>query len=246
MAGHSKWANTKHRKSTKDNKKSKIFTKIIRELVYATKIGGNDPLYNPKLRVIINKALSYNMHKETINKTILGCNLEKNNTEKFIYEGYGPGSVALIIECISNNKNRTVSNIRYAFNKLGYHISKNQSVQYLFKKKGIISIQNCTLSKDNIIKRLMNLNLKINNINEEKEFFDIIVQWHNINKITQLLKNNGFKIKKFDIQMFPIIKKNINKNSKIQLLKLIKLLNEYEEVKKIYHDANILKFYKNK
>ncbi len=121
MAGHSKWANTKHRKAAQDAKRGKIFTKIIRELVTAARLGGGDPASNPRLRAAVDKALSNNMTRDTLNRAIargVGGD-EDANMETIIYEGYGPGGTAVMVECLSDNRNRTVAEVRHAFTKTG-------------------------------------------------------------------------------------------------------------------------------
>lgn len=121
MAGHSKWANTRHRKAAQDAKRGKIFTKIIRELVTAAKLGGGDPDANPRLRAAVDKALANNMTRDTLNRAIargVGGD-EDSNMETIIYEGYGPGGTAIMIECLSDNRNRTVAEVRHAFSKCG-------------------------------------------------------------------------------------------------------------------------------
>ena len=143
MAGHSKWANTKHRKAAQDAKRGKIFTKIIRELVTAARLGGGDPASNPRLRAAVDKALSNNMTRDTLNRAIargVGGD-EDANMETIIYEGYGPGGTAVMVECLSDNRNRTVAEVRHAFTKTGGNLGTDGSVSYLFSKKGVISFE---------------------------------------------------------------------------------------------------------
>ena len=138
MAGHSKWANIKHRKAAQDAKRGKIFTKIIRELVVAAREGGGDPNDNPRLRAAMDKALGANMKKDTIEKAVdRGTgNAEGDNYEELNYEGYGPGGVAILVECMTDNKNRTVGEVRHAFTKHGGNLGTSGSVAYLFDKRG--------------------------------------------------------------------------------------------------------------
>lgn len=136
MAGHSKWANTKHRKAAQDAKRGKIFTKIIRELVTAARLGGGDPASNPRLRAAVDKALSNNMTRDTLNRAIargVGGD-EDANMETIIYEGYGHGGTAVMVECLSDNRNRTVAEVRHAFTKTGGNPGTDGSV-YLFSKR---------------------------------------------------------------------------------------------------------------
>ncbi|WP_045860762.1 YebC/PmpR family DNA-binding transcriptional regulator [Teredinibacter purpureus] len=140
MAGHSKWANTKHRKAAQDSKRAKVFTKIIRELTVAAKAGGN-PDDNPKLRATIDKALGANMKRDTIEKAVArgAGGADGENYDEITYEGYGVGGVAVLVECLTDNRNRTVSEVRHAFSKRGGNLGTDGSVAYLFVRKGQIS-----------------------------------------------------------------------------------------------------------
>lgn len=141
MAGHSKWANIRHRKAAQDAKRGKIFTKLIREIVVSAKEGGAEVENNPRLRAAIDKTLSNNMTRDTINRAVSrGAGGEgDDNMETVIYEGYGPGGTAVMVECMTDNRNRTVSGIRHAFSKSGGNLGTDGSVAYLFSKKGVIS-----------------------------------------------------------------------------------------------------------
>ena len=142
MAGHSKWANIKHRKGAQDAKRGKIFTKIIREITVAAKSGGGaDPANNPSLRTAIDKALGANMKKDTIEHTIKKATgaLDGVNYENVLYEGYGPGGCAVMVDCLTDNRNRTVAEVRHAFTKAGGNLGTDGSVAYMFNKIGIIS-----------------------------------------------------------------------------------------------------------
>ena len=143
MAGHSKWANIKHRKGRQDAKRGKIFSVLIRELTVAAKLGGGLPEDNPRLRTAIDKALSANMNKDTIERAIQrgAGGLEGENLEEVTYEGYGPGGIAVLVESMTDNNNRTVAEVRHAFTKSGGNLGTNGSVAYLFEKKGVIRVQ---------------------------------------------------------------------------------------------------------
>ena len=143
MAGHSKWANIKHRKGRQDAKRGKIFSVLIRELTVAAKLGGGVPEDNPRLRTAIDKALSANMNKDTIERAIQrgAGGLEGENLEEVTYEGYGPGGIAVLVESMTDNNNRTVAEVRHAFTKSGGNLGTNGSVAYLFEKKGVIRIE---------------------------------------------------------------------------------------------------------
>ena len=141
MAGHSKWANIKHRKERQDAKRGKIFTKWIRELTVAARQGGGDPGSNPRLRLALDKALSANMSRDIIDRAVArGAGAtEADNVEELTYEGYGPGGVAVMVECMTDNRNRTAAAVRHAFSKCGGNLGTDGSVAYLFERKGQIS-----------------------------------------------------------------------------------------------------------
>ena len=141
MAGHSKWANIKHRKAGQDAKRGKVFTKIIRELTVAAKLGGGKVADNPRLRAIVDKALGANMTRDTIDRAIArGAGAaESENLEELVYEGYGPGGVAILCETLTDNKNRTVAEVRHGFSKFGGGLGTSGSVAYLFERTGVIS-----------------------------------------------------------------------------------------------------------
>ncbi|QJC28820.1 YebC/PmpR family DNA-binding transcriptional regulator [Enterobacteriaceae endosymbiont of Plateumaris consimilis] len=242
MAGHSKWSNMRYRKASQDIKKDRIFTKIIRELNTASKLGGViNPQYNTKLRLAIEKGLSNNMNKSTIEK-ILFKKLNKkkqilsDNIKNIFYEGFGPGNIALIINCITNNKNRTVSVIRNYFNKIGCHLGNSGSVYYMFKKKIKISfIYKNNL--DNIID--MAEKLQAEDIIFNDKIIDII--FHKKKYKILLLEIKKFLIKpvKFKLTMIPLIKKNLDSLTKNKFLSFLNLLKLNNDIQEIYHDANI-------
>ncbi|MGJ8524413.1 Transcriptional regulatory protein PmpR [Halomonadaceae bacterium LMG 33818] len=138
MAGHSKWANTKHRKAAQDAKRGKIFTKLIRELTVAARQGGGDPASNPRLRAAIDKALSSNMTKDTVQRAVdRGAgNADGEQMDELVYEGYGPEGVAVLVECMTDNRNRTASDVRHAFSKFGGNLGTSNSVAFLFEEQG--------------------------------------------------------------------------------------------------------------
>jgi YebC/PmpR family DNA-binding regulatory protein len=143
MAGHSKWANIKHRKAAQDAKRGKMFTKLIRELTVAARQGGPLPEDNPRLRAAVDKALGANMTRDTIDRAIArgaGTN-DDNDVEELTYEGYAPGGVAILVEAMTNNRNRTVAEVRHAFSKRGGNLGTDGSVAYLFSRKGQISFR---------------------------------------------------------------------------------------------------------
>jgi YebC/PmpR family DNA-binding regulatory protein len=141
MAGHSKWANIQHRKNAQDAKRGKVFTKVIREITVAARAGGGDPATNPRLRLAIDKGLAANMPKDNIERAIKKAtgSLEGVHYEEIRYEGYAPGGVAVLVDCVTENRTRTVADVRHAFSKFGGNLGTDGSVAYLFKKRGVLS-----------------------------------------------------------------------------------------------------------
>ncbi|QJC29264.1 YebC/PmpR family DNA-binding transcriptional regulator [Enterobacteriaceae endosymbiont of Plateumaris rustica] len=241
MSGHSKWSNMRYRKASQDIKKDKIFTKIARELSTASKLGGTiNPQYNTKLRLAIEKGLLNNMNKSTIEK-ILSNKLNKkkylsNNIEHISYEGFGPGNIALIINCITNNKNRTVSVIRNSFNKIGCRLGNNGSVYYMFKKKIIISFFNKN-NLDYIIDFAEKLQAEDIIFNDK--IIDVIFNKRKYKTLLLDIKKNLIKPIKFKLTMIPLIKNNIDLLTKNKLLNFLNILKSNNDIKEIYHNANI-------
>ena len=188
MAGHSKWANIKHRKARQDASRGKVWTKVIREITVAAK-GGPDPDDNPRLRLALEKANSANMPKDTIKRAIeKGSGTGETGTlEEIILEGYGPGGVAILVETMTDNRNRTVSDVRHAFSKYGGNLGTDGSVAYLFKKLGLIHI-----SKDFSDEKLMDLVIESGALDytEEEEFFEVTTEANSFNDVLEIFKKN--------------------------------------------------------
>ena len=181
MAGHSKWANIKHRKARQDASRGKIWTKVIREITVAAK-DGPDPADNPRLRLALEKANSANMPKDTIKRAIeKGSGTgETGVLEEIIFEGYGPGGVAILVETMTDNRNRTVSDVRHAFSKYGGNLGTDGSVSYLFKKLGIVQVD-----KNFTEEELMEIVIDIggDDLSEEGDFFEIITDSNSFNDV---------------------------------------------------------------
>ncbi|WWP00467.1 MAG: YebC/PmpR family DNA-binding transcriptional regulator [Candidatus Dasytiphilus stammeri] len=239
MSGHSKWANTKYRKAIQDAKRSKIFTKIIRELVIAAKMGGIDPTYNPRLRTVVDKALTNNMNRETINRAILRSTFEDTNKlETIIYEGYGPSGTAFLVKCITDNRNRTVSTVRNAFVKYGGILGVVGSVSYLFSEKGLIYYPP-GLNEDLMINLALEAGAEdIVLLNDCR--IEIRVAPSALNIVIDFLKENGFQCENTQIIMFPKVKISIdNEFIAHQTMKLIDLLEDSDDVQEVYHNLEL-------
>ena len=239
MAGHSKWANTKHRKAAQDSKRGKIFTKIIRELVTAAKLGGGDPAANPRLRAAIDKALSNNMTRDTLNRAVargVGGD-DDTNMETIIYEGYGPGGSAVMVECLSDNRNRTVAEVRHAFNKTGGNLGTDGSVAYLFSKKGVITFAP-GLDEDVVMEAALEAGAE-DIVSYDDGAIDVFTAWESLGDVKDALKAAGFKADSAEVTMIPSTKADMDADTAPKLLRLIDMLEDCDDVQEVYHNGEI-------
>ena len=239
MAGHSKWANTKHRKAAQDSKRGKIFTKIIRELVTAAKLGGGDPAANPRLRAAIDKALSNNMTRDTLNRAVargVGGD-DDTNMETIIYEGYGPGGSAVMVECLSDNRNRTVAEVRHAFNKTGGNLGTDGSVSYLFSKKGVISFAP-GLDEDVVMEAALEAGAE-DIVSYDDGAIDVFTAWESLGYVKDALEAAGFKADSAEVTMIPSTKADMDADTAPKLLRLIDMLEDCDDVQEVYHNGEI-------
>ena len=239
MAGHSKWANTKHRKAAQDAKRGKIFTKIIRELVTASRIGGPDPASNPRLRAAVDKALANNMTRDTLNRAIArgAGNDENDNMESIVYEGYGPGGTAVMVECLTDNRKRTVSDVRHAFTKTGGNLGTDGSVAYLFTRKGIISYAP-GLDEDAVMDAALEAGA------EGVETFDdgaidVYTAWEILGDVKDAMDAAGFKAESAEVSMIPSTKADLDAETAPKLMRLIDMLEDSDDVQEVYHNGDI-------
>ncbi|TFZ50296.1 YebC/PmpR family DNA-binding transcriptional regulator [Serratia proteamaculans] len=239
MAGHSKWANTKHRKAAQDSKRGKIFTKIIRELVTAAKLGGGDPGANPRLRAAVDKALSNNMTRDTLNRAIargVGGD-DDSNMETIIYEGYGPGGTAVMIECLSDNRNRTVAEVRHAFTKCGGNLGTDGSVAYLFTKKGVITYAP-GLDEDVVMEAALEAGAE-DIVSYDDGVIDVFTAWENLGEVKDALTTAGFTADSAEVSMIPSTKADMDEETAPKLLRLIDMLEDCDDVQEVYHNGEI-------
>jgi len=239
MAGHSKWANTKHRKAAQDSKRGKIFTKIIRELVTAAKLGGGDPAANPRLRAAIDKPLSNNMTRDTLNRAVargVGGD-DDTNMETIIYEGYGPGGSAVMVECLSDNRNRTVAEVRHAFNKTGGNLGTDGSVSYLFSKKGVISFAP-GLDEDVVMEAALEAGAE-DIVSYDDGAIDVFTAWESLGDVKDALEAAGFKAEVAEIIMKPATETVVTGDAAVKMQKLLDALEHLDDVQEVYSNALI-------
>ncbi|UZD67422.1 MULTISPECIES: YebC/PmpR family DNA-binding transcriptional regulator [Marinobacter] len=237
MAGHSKWANIKHRKAAQDAKRGKIFTKIIRELVVAAKQGGPDPNDNPRLRAVMDKALTANMKKDTIERAIErgAGGADDDNYEELTYEGYGPGGVAIYVEAMTDNRNRTVAEVRHAFNKFGGNLGTDGSVAFLFSKLGILSYAPGTSEE-----QLMEVALEAGaeDIVEQGDgSFEVRTTPENYLDVKEALVEAGLEPDNAEVTMVPSTTVELDRDGTESNLKLIDLLEDLDDVQNVWSNA---------
>ena len=235
MAGHSKWANIKHRKARQDASRGKVWTKVIREITVAAK-GGPDPDDNPRLRLALDKANAANMPKDNIKRAIeKGSGTgETGSLEEITFEGYGPGGVAILVETMTDNRNRTVSDVRHAFSKFGGNLGTDGSVSYLFNKIGIIHI-----SKDYSEDDLMEIVLEsgAQDLVDEGEYFEIITGSADLNNILEALKIKSIGNTNAELTFRADLSIEINQEMSEKVLKIMDFMDGLDDVQEVHTNA---------
>lgn len=237
MAGHSKWANIQYRKSAQDKKRARIFTRLIREITVATRMGGGDPDANPRLRLAVDKALSNNMPKDKIERAIKRGtgDAEGESYEEIRYEGYGPGGVAIMVDCMSDNRNRTVSDVRHAFSKHGGNLGADGSVAYLFDRKGVISFDP---DADDEAVLDVALEAGAEDLAEyEDGSFDVLTSPEEYSDLRQALLDAGFEPAQADVTMRPEATAVVDGDQAEACLKLLDALEDLDDVQNVYSNA---------
>lgn len=239
MAGHSKWANIKHRKAGQDALRGKIFTKILREISVAVKGSGADPSSNPALRTAIDKALGANMRRDTIDTAIKKASgtLEGVHYEAIRYEGYGAGGVAVIVDCLTDNKQRTVGEVRHAFSKSGGNLGTDGSVAYLFSKLGIISYSS-DVDEDALMEAAIDAGADdvITNDDGSK---DVITTLENYLNVKEALIAGGFEPESAEITMQASTKAELDTENAEKMMLLIERLEDLDDVQNVYSNGDI-------
>ncbi|WP_282110739.1 YebC/PmpR family DNA-binding transcriptional regulator [Shewanella algicola] len=239
MAGHSKWANIKHRKAAQDAKRGKLFTKFIRELTVAAREGGSDPDSNPRLRAAIDKALSNNMTRDTVERAIKrgAGELDGQQLETIIYEGYGPGGTAVMVETMTDNRNRTVSGVRNAFNKSGGNLGTDGSVAYLFTKSGVISYDNDT-DEDTLMELALEAGAD-DVLTHDDGSMDVFTSPDAFGQVKDALDNGKLKSVNAEVTMVASTKAELDADTAEKFLRLIDNLEDHDDVQEVYHNADI-------
>ncbi|WP_119328594.1 YebC/PmpR family DNA-binding transcriptional regulator [Cysteiniphilum halobium] len=238
MAGHSKWANIKHKKAKEDAKRGKVFTKLIREITVSARLGGGDKDSNPRLRAAVATALSNNMTKDTIERAIKkGAGGEEGgNLEEIRYEGYGPAGVAFIVDCMTDNRNRTVAEVRHAFTKAGGNLGTDGSVAYMFNKKGIISFD-AGSDEDVVMEAALEAGAE-DVVSFDDGAIDVITDPNTFSEVNDALEAKGLKPVSAEITMDADVKTNIDDADIAQkIMNMIDRLEDLDDVQSVYSNA---------
>ena len=235
MAGHSKWANIKHRKARQDASRGKIWTKVIREITVAAK-DGPDPNDNPRLRLALEKANAANMPKDTIKRAIeKGSGTgETGELEEIIFEGYGPGGVAILVETMTDNRNRTVSDVRHAFSKFGGNLGTDGSVSYLFKKLGVIHI-NKDYSEEMLMENVIESGAQ--DFSEEDDFFEVTTDANKFNKVIDFFKENKIQYLNAELTLRADTLVDLDQDMSEKVLNIMEFMDDLDDVQEVHTNA---------
>jgi YebC/PmpR family DNA-binding regulatory protein len=238
MAGHSKWANIKHRKGAQDAKRGKVFTKLIKEITIATKIGGADPAANPRLRTAIDKAKNGNMAKDSIERAIKkgSGDLDGVSYEEGTFEGYGPGGVAVIVEFMTDNRTRTVADVRHIFSKHNGSLGVNGSVAFLFDRKGLISFPT-DMDFDALFEAALEAGAE--DVKDEGDAYEIITDSNNFMEVRDAIAELGLKWDNAEVTMIPQTTVQLEGKQAEQMLKMMDKLEDNDDVQNVYANFDI-------
>jgi len=239
MSGHSKWSTIKHKKGAADVKRGKIFTKLIKEITVAARMGGGDQDSNPRLRHALNAAKAQNMPKDTFERAIKKGtgDLEGVSYEEILYEGYGPGGVAVLVECLTDNKNRSIADVRYIFGKAGGNVGTDGCVAWMFDKKGLI----CVSKEDAGEETLMDIALEAGaeDIRDEGDVFEIITTPEEFDAVKDAIDKAEIKHQLAEITMLPQNMTAVEGKEAEQMIRFMDALDDCDDIQKFYTNADI-------
>jgi YebC/PmpR family DNA-binding regulatory protein len=238
MAGHSKWANIKHRKAAQDAKRGKIFTKLIREITVAARSGGADASSNPRLRDAVAKALGQNMIRDTVDRAIKrgSGDADGDNYEEVRYEGYGPAGVAVMVECLTDNRNRTVAEVRYAFSKTGGNLGTDGSVAYLFSKIGILGYP-AGSDEDAIMEAALEAGAE-DVVSHEDGSIEVSTLPEDFNQVHEAMVAAGLPPEVAEVTMKPATSVDLELEDAEKVLRLVEMLEDLDDVQNVYNNAD--------
>lgn len=239
MSGHSKWSSIKHKKGALDAKRGKVFTKLIKEITVAARMGGGDPNANPRLRTAIQAAKDENMPKDNLERAIKKGTgeLEGQNYEEVIYEGYGPGGAAVLIESLTDNKNRAVAEIRHIFSKCSGNLGENGCVGWMFEKKGYIVTEQTAVDEDQLMEIAIEAGAE--DVRDDGANFEIITEPGDFEPVKQAIAAASIPYIVAEITMLPQSTTDLEGKDAEKMVKLMDMLDDCDDVQKVYTNADI-------
>ena len=239
MSGHSKWSSIKHKKGAADAKRGKIFTRIIKELTVAARVGGGDPDSNPRLRTVVADAKAANMPADNIKRAIRRGTGEEPGVsyEEATYEGYGPGGAALMLETLTDNKNRTVSEIRHLLSKYGGNLGETNSVAWMFTKQGYILIEKSKVDEDGLMG--VALDTGADDVRDDQDNWEVLTSPENFHRVLDAVKGLGVETLMAEVAMLPQNYINLEGKAAQQMLKLMGLLEDHDDVQHVWSNFNV-------
>ncbi|MBP9598459.1 MAG: YebC/PmpR family DNA-binding transcriptional regulator [Desulfobacter sp.] len=239
MSGHSKWSTIKHKKGAADKKRAKVFTKLIKEITVAARMGGGDPGANPRLRRAIDSAKTQNMPKDNVDRAIKKGtgDMDGVNYEEILYEGYGPGGVAVMVECLTDNKNRTIADVRYIFNKAGGNVGTDGCVAWMFDKKGVITISKEHANEETLME--VALEAGAEDIKDEGETFDVLTAPEDFDAVKDAIDGAQIPCEVAEISMVPQNTTAVSGKEAEQMVRFMEALDDNDDVQNFYTNADI-------
>lgn len=237
MAGHSKWANIKHRKARQDAKRAKAWTKVIRELTVAARLGGGNPSDNPRLRAAVDNAVAVNMPKDTMDRAIargIGAG-DEGALEEIVYEGYGPGGVAILVETMTDNRNRTVAGIRHAFSKFGGSLGTSGSVAYMFERRGILHFDS-SVDEDQVMETALESGADDVETDESGSTY-VLTSFESYSTVADYFQSQGLHPISSEVAMMPTTTTLCDGDTTEKTLKVIEALEDLEDVQNVFCNA---------
>ncbi len=239
MAGHSKWANIKHRKAASDAKRGKVFTRIAKELTIAARDGGGDPDTNPRLRLVMQQARAANMPNDNIDRAVKRGTgeLEGQTLEQIMLEGYGPGGIGILIECVTDNRNRTVADVRHALSRNGGSMADAGSVAWNFSRKSVIAVDKEGKDEEEILMAVIDAGAE--DVKEEEETFEVYAEPENFDAVREAVESAGYDIKEAKLAFVPSQSVELSGDEAAQAMKLLDALDDQDDVQNVFSNVEI-------
>ena len=240
MSGHSKWSTIKRKKGANDAKRGKIFSKLIKEITVSARQGGGDPEGNPRLRTAIAAAKAENMPKDNISRAIAkgSGGVEGETYEEILYEGYGPGGVAVLVECMTDNRNRTVADVRHFFSKSNGNLGENGCVAWMFDKKGQILVDKATITEDELMEKALEAGAE--DVIEDENEFQVLIDVEEFNDVRDSLEEQGVSFLEASVSMIPKNTVEVtDEKIAVSILKLLENLEDHDDVQKVHANFDI-------